>query len=548
MSVMQRILSAPLTLFLSLLGVNERHFRVLLGAKLKMDFRRPPNSFQSAGKKQTLVKQLFIYTVLGAVTLLSLYAIPDLMLQLSVFFAFIIVFAGTIMLTEFTSVLFDENENHVLLPRPVSSRTLLIVRLVHVLIYIGNITLSLSLPFGIYLAINYGFVALVFLLGVLLCAWFTLLLAVGFYMSLSKLISASRFKDVLNYLQIGLAVLIMASYQLVPNFIEDANVGQLTFTDAWWTKLVPSVWFAGFVRFLSGINEGNDAVLFLITIGVTIVGSVVLVRALSSGFNTIIAESGTATASKKKKAAPVTSQKGWLEKIVSFLCVSEVEKAGWAFTMRHIKSDRKLKQQLYPMFAYSIIMVIVFLKPQVNNFSEYIIELGQSSKYVMFFLAGFFGTIGTSIIPYTDAPKAAWIYDVASTNKKYHIQSGAVKAVLFTFFLPLYLLYLIPIIWIWGIGVVPHIILGASLSAALSILLVKLQGQALPFSQTREMVNKGEYTVKMLLGMLMVGVIIGLVYLVSLAHIGLSIGLCMLMPIVIALCYRLIRGQKAAVS
>ncbi|MBS2212112.1 hypothetical protein KEM09_11900 [Carboxylicivirga mesophila] len=547
MTVIQRILSAPLNIFLSLLGVNERHFKVLLAAKLKMDFRRPPNSFQSAGKKQTLIKQLFIYAFLGAIMLLSLYRIPDLMLQLSVFYAFLIVFAGTIMLTEFTSVLFDESENHVLLPRPVSSRTLLIVRLIHVLIYIGNITLSLSLPFSIYLAINYGFIALAFLLGVFLCAWFIMLLVVGIYMSLSRLVSASRFKDVLNYLQIGLAIIIMASYQLVPNFIEDANMEQLTFTHAWWTQLVPSVWFAGFVRFLSGMGEGNDVVLFLITIGVTILESVILVRTLSSGFNAIIAESGAGTVTKKKEVIKVNAKQPWLEKVIDLLCVSSVEKMGWAFTMSHIKSDRKLKQQLYPMFAYSIIMVIVFLKPQVNNFGAYMAELGQSSKYLMFFLAGFFGTIGISIIPYTDTPKAAWIYEVASTNKKYHMQSGAIKAVLFTFFLPLYVLYLVPIIWIWGVSVLPHIILGASLSAALAILLVKLQKQPLPFSQAREMVNKGEYTLKMLLGMAMVGVIIGLVYLVSLAHIGLSIGLCVMMPFIIVLCYRLIRSQKVAI-
>ena len=196
------------------------------------------------------------------------------------------------------------------------------------------------------------------------------------------------------------------------------------------------------------------------------------------------------------------------------------------------------------MFAYSIIMVIVFLKPQINNFSEYIAELGQSSKFVMFFLAGFFGTVGTSIIPYTDLPKAAWIYEVASTEKKYHMQSGAIKAILFTFYLPLYLLYLVPIIWIWGVSVLPHILLGASLSAALAIVLVRMQGQPLPFSKAREMVNKGEYTAKMLLGMLLVGVIIGLVYLVSLAPIALSIALCVTMPFVISLSYRYIRAQK----
>ncbi|WP_430813697.1 hypothetical protein [Carboxylicivirga sp. RSCT41] len=542
MSAVKQLFVSPLNLVLKALGVDVMHFWALLNAKLKIDFRRPPNSFQSGGKKQTLIKQLFIYAFLGLMIVFSLFRVNDLMLQLSVFFGFLIVFEGTILLTEFTSVLFDENDNQILLPRPVSSRTLLAVRLVHVLVYMSNIAFALSLPFTFYLVIFQGWIALPFVVGVLLCAWFTLILAVGFYMSLSKLVSAQRFKDVLNYFQIALAVVIMASYQLVPHYMEDANVGSFMFKEVWWAYLLPSVWFAGFTQLMSGAGSQMHLILTLITLVAVIAGSFLLIRALSSGFTAILSESGNA-APKTVKPLEVRSEKSWRNKVLSLLCVSELEKTGWRFAMRHVKSDRKLKQQVYPMFAYSLIMVVAFLRPDFNDLSGFVNELASSSKYLMFVVTGFFGTIGISVIPYTDTPKAAWIYDMTATSKKYHIQSGAVKAMLFTFYLPLQLFYLIPIIWIWGIDVLPVVILGSALTAILSVLLVRMQNNPLPFSQAREMVNKGEQTLRMFLGMFLIGVLIGLVYLISLAHIGISIALCVLLPFIFSLSYRSIRKR-----
>ncbi len=540
---MKRIILLPLNMVLNALGVNVNHFWALLGAKLKMDFRRVPNSFQSSGKKQTLLKQLIIYSVLGGVMVLSLYRIPDLILQLSIFFSFLIVYEGTILLTEFTSVLFDERENQILLPRPVNSRTLLLVRLVHILVYMGNIAFALSMPFAIYLAVNYGFLAILFMISALLCAWFTLLLSVGFYMTLSRFVCAERFKDVLNYFQIGLAIVIMASYQLIPNFIDEANMEQLAFRSEWWSYFIPSVWFAGFTRFIAGIGVGTDVYLALIVVLVTIAGSLVLIRALAGGFTSIISEAG-ADSSKPARISKVKSQKNWLSKLVSLLCVSNVERTGWDLAMSHVRSDRKFKQQVLPMFVYSIIMVIVFLRPSINDFSAYIAELGDSFKYVMFILAAYFGTVGISVLPYTDTPEAVWVYEVASTRNKFHIQSGAVKAMLFTFYLPLYLLYLVPIIWIWGVSVVPYIVIGASLSACLAIVSVRIQKNALPFTEARDMVNKGTYTLRMFLGMTIIGLIIGLIYLLTFLHVGVSIALCALMPVLISLSYRTIRNRK----
>jgi hypothetical protein len=71
-----------------------------------------------------------------------------------------------------------------------------------------------------------------------------------------------------------------------------------------------------------------------------------------------------------------------------------------------------------------------------------------------------------------------------------------------------------------------------------------MQGNELPFSQGREMVNKGEYTLRMFLGMFFIGLLMGLVYLISMVHIAVGLTLCALMPLVISMSYRSIRSRQ----
>ena len=165
---------------------------------------------------------------------ISLWLIPinSLLLNLTIIFSMIIVLLGFTIVTGYSSVLFDHRDNQILLVRPVNDRTLLVSRLLHILVYIGFIAAAISLVPSVIILFKYGilnFIAFWIALG--LCAWITLLLTSLLYMVLSKVVSGERFKDMLNYLQIFMSVLIFGGYQIVPRILQQSILKNLTYKD-----------------------------------------------------------------------------------------------------------------------------------------------------------------------------------------------------------------------------------------------------------------------------------------------------------------------------
>ena len=147
-------------------------------------------------------------------------------------------------------------------------------------------------------------------------------------------------------------------------------------------------------------------------------------------------------------------------------------------------------------------------------------------------------------LPYTDTPEAAWIYKALPIKELAHLLSGAVKAMLVRFFLPVYLLVTIPAVWLWGIKIFPQIVLGGLGIVLLILLTVKLQKMELPFTQMREMQSKGTNSLMAILSMILIGVLSGLIYLTSFISGWITFLICGLVAGLIVLMFRAVRNRK----
>ncbi|MBS2097659.1 hypothetical protein [Carboxylicivirga linearis] len=532
------------TPFLKLLGVNAEHFYSLYSMKMKMDFRRTPSGMQAGGKKQTFGKQILMYGVVGLVMLPLLFAVQDPKVSFSILFAMIMVMTGSTMLVEFTSVLFDENENYILLPRPISSRTLLFTRLAHIMTYISIITYSLSLPASIFILIKFGIAFFPFLIGVFLASLFTLLVVVGFYMSMAQLVNGERFKDIINYFQIGLTVIILGGYQILPRIFDIEGVGNMSLEMHWWVYLIPPVWFAGFTDlFISGMQL-SGVILALTAIVASIFGAFVVVRLLANGFDVVLSQHSEVNTKNKKTKRIEGESKGFLEWWSKIVCVSSMERQGWNFANNVTKRDRKFKQQVYPMIAYAIILSVVMLMPDFKNLNNFWQEIAESKKYLAFIFIGFMCVVSASILPYTDSPEASWIYKIAKPKNTNHIHSGALKLIIFKFFTPIYLFLICFTFYVWGIQEAIYIVAGALLTVLWTVFGITLQKQPLPFSVHRDMLKKGGYTGRMIISMIITGVIIGLVFGVTLLPYWVSYAVIAVVSVFISLAYSKIRNKR----
>jgi len=84
---------------------------------------------------------------------------------------------------------------------------------------------------------------------------------------------------------------------------------------------------------------------------------------------------------------------------------------------------------------------------------------------------------------------------------------------LLKFFLPIYLFLICIVLLIWGINILPEMILGSLLTVLMALVSVIIQKMEMPFTQAREMQQKGGNVIKVFLGFFLMAAIVGLVYL-----------------------------------
>ena len=530
------------------LGVDYSQFEILLITKLITDFRRSPDSFHSMGRKdRSFIYQLFTYSIFGLLFGIASHSVGDLTMGLTIFFSIVMVSLTMTLLSEFTIVLFDHRDNYILLPRPISNRTLILLRLVHIQIYMGFIALALSLPAAVILALqNRASVVIIYLIAVGLSTWITLIFTTFIYLLLSKIVNGERFKDFVTYTQIVIAILIFGSYQFIPRLMETHTLKDITLSVNWWTYFFPPAWLAALVKL--GLLKASTTpflILAILAVGVPISGVILLVRSMSKGFGNIIAEG---LSEKSNRADKRSGKSGLINKLSKFFCISEIEEAGWNFTMATTRRDRKFKQTVYPYFGIMIVFAVVVLKPDINNLIGSLQGKNDISRYFFMVILGFSGSAAIMQLPYTDTPEASWIYRIIPLKENGYLVSGALKAILFKFFTPVYILISVPLLLLWGWSVLPQILLSYLCNILIILIAILIIKKELPFTHPREMQQKGMNSIIAILIMIFMFLIAGLVYFTSSLDGFITILICCLVYGLIFLIFRHIRKTAYPLS
>jgi ABC-2 type transport system permease protein len=532
-----RLFKAPI----QWLGVDYPQFEVLIRTKLIIDFRSSPTGLQTAGgKKRTFAYQLFTYAALGLLFGITAFSVGDLVLSLTIFFTVVLVSLTMTLLSEFTSVLFDQRDNYILLPRPISNRALLLLRLVHIQFYMGSIALALALGTGIIIAIKYNILTvIIFFIGVGLTTWMALISTTFIYLLISKIVKGERFKDLLSYAQIGIAIIFFGGYQLMPKLMDASVLKNVTMSVNWWTYLFPPAWMAALVK-LSLFNGISTPYLLIASLAiiVPVMGALFLVRSMSKGFGNILADGQSESISLQSTQSRYAEITG---RIDSLFCVSETEKAAWKFAVATVKRDRKFKQSVYPFFGIMIIFALGILIPNLTNTAVALHENNEFTKYLFIVIFGFSGNAAVMQLPYTDTPEAAWIYKSLPFKQYGHLMTGAIKALLVRFCIPMYLLVIIPSLLLWGPSVFPQIILSSLCNVFIILMLPIFQKNGLPFTQPREMQQKGTNSLIAIFGMVLMFMMAGLLYISTFLPAGASFLISILISGIIILIFRHIR-------
>jgi len=472
-----------------LLKVDYEKFRIILWTKLTDDNRQEKSIVQRKGKKQisnSLVSIVFVYAFMGIFAGLMLLGIQDLFVSMLLVFAIIMVMTAVALISDFTSVLLDTTDNAILLPRPVDSRTLVVARLAHIVIYIMLITLSVSAASILIGTVKFGPVfTVVFFLCLILSVLFVVFVANVFYLLLMKFSSGEHFRDIILYFQIFMAAFAMGSYQLLPRLIEFDSLKSFTFPIQWWTYLVPPAWMAAPIdAAVTGDLSSPKLVLSLLGLLVPVMSVVIVIRFLAPGFSRSIVRMEIAESSgdkDQKKRRERRNLPAFFSRLFTF---NPAERAAFQLSWRLSSRDRKFKLKTYPTFGYMLIIAFVLTLFEEGEILQKIQALPSTQKYIIFLY------IGCILIPivvlaqrFSDQYEAAWIYHVLPFSRPGDILKGSLKAMIFKYGLSVFIPLMILVILVWGPQVIDDIVL-AFMNLIISSLVLAFIGKSdLPFSR-----------------------------------------------------------------
>lgn len=523
-------------------GIDTDHLYAIVETKLMMDKRRVYMNWRQGQQENRnhLNVVLIVYGLFGLFAGAAVMSLPFLTGMVIVHAYFIFMLAMT-LITDFSTVLLDTADNQILLPRPVSSRTFFTARLIHILIYLLQFTIVLSIMPIIFTFVKYGFlpgtgICITILLSVLVAVFFTYLL----YMLILRFSNEEKVRDIVTYFQIGMTIFFTVGYQVLLRVVDLSELAE-PFEIHWYSYLIPPVWMA---MLLEGVYTFNFDAMHITMTGLAIFVPVALFWLMNkylapsfsrklAALNTDGARVVTPAAGKKKDQLAVA--------LSGFFCKLSVERGAFEFTWKMAARDKSFKLQFYPGMAYIAFFIFVIVFNGGRNFEEQWAVLSSTAKYLPLIYIPLLSVSGGIIIStFNENFQASWIYYSAPVADPGEIIAGSLKALFVKFFFPVYALLFAFCLYIWGAPVIDDFVFGFFSNAACFFAFALFSQYYLPFSRQPNTKQQTGRLLNVFLQLFIIGALIGLHYLIK----NYTVVMYLITGMVIAGCWLLVRTLR----
>ncbi|MEI6263559.1 MAG: hypothetical protein WCP74_00550 [Sphingobacteriia bacterium] len=486
------------------MGVNTRHLKAILTTKLMMDDRRPPSIQQRQKRKNAkpikwaTLGTMFLSAFLGLFFIISFFISKDVITQFFLFFSFFIFLLASTLISDFTNVLIDIRDNAIILPKPINDKTFLLARLLHIIIHVSKMVLPMALPSLITVGMIYGswgVIALIFLIPPV--TLFTIFLINAIYILILKVSTPEKFKNIISYFQIIFAVAIYGSYQIVPRMINMSAFKNYHFPQTSISLLAPPFWFAGSWEFLYHQNYTIIIICaFILSIVMPALSIWVVIKYFAPSFNqklAMISGSDAAETIHASKTNTVVNQKPFAEILSNLFTQKGAERMGFLHAWYITSRSRDFKMRVYPAIGYLLVYMIIMILQSKKGAIEELQNQTIGGKFI--FLGGIYFISFVIIqaltqIKYSDKYKASFIFYTSPIAIPGHIISGAVKATILKFYMPLALCVCSLGVAIMGINILPNLLLGMSNQLCICFLIAYVSFVEMPFSRTESITVK----------------------------------------------------------
>ncbi len=499
------------------MGIDTLQLKAILRAKLIMDSRRQNNIFNQ-NKPKASNHSLALTLVNGFLGfLIGTMFLGDIDHEISflIYHSVLLVYFSLLIITEFSTILFDTKDNVEILPRPIDSRTFYASRIIHIIIYLLMMGIPLSLGGVIIGSLKFGLsTGLLLFLLVLLDVVMAVFISNIFYMGVIRFFSAEKFKTIIMYVQVLLAVIIYGGYQFVPRLFDSEMITEAHLGNEWWLNLIPPYWPA---KVSTLFLEGNLYDLWfqlVLNFLFPILGIIAIVKYFAPFYNRRLSEIDSVSV-KPLKAKQ--AQKKERKMLIDFLRFTTTEKAIYRLIRMVVSKDRKFKQGVYSIMGYAIVLLLLPFASKIGHTGEFLTELANSKRYfIVLCVPVMLSLVIYPTLQYSEQPNSVWLFRFLPIKQAGEFFTASLMITLLNYFLPMALVALFITLLIWPLSVLNHVLLIFGVSLLFMALYVLILPKYLPLSRDRNMSNSSQNIGNVMLMFLLVAVVGGLVYACSL--------------------------------
>jgi ABC-2 type transport system permease protein len=469
-----------------------------------MDERRP-NTFQMMQRKKVAQPvasatsgTMLMAAFMGLFFLVSFSVGKDYVSHLTIYFSLYIVLLSSMLISDFTSVLIDVRDNYIILPKPVNDRTIVLARLLHIIIHLAKLVVPMTLPGIVYMIIKtsvWGALVFIVLLG--LSTLLTIFMINASYLLILRLTTPARFQSVISYFQIFITIFIYGGYQLGLRAMDNAAMQGYDFSALPYIWIAPSFWFAECWQGLFALQIQPGYIAGAIMSFVTPFISIwIVIKYFAPSFNQRLAQisgANPAPSIRRKGKNISASGHGYAGLLARIFTSDGPEKMGFLFCWKMSGRSKDFKIKVYPGIGYFLVyLVIMFVTSKKVTIHSLLHDTVQGKRAVLsvLYFCSLVLIMAISQIPYSEKFKAAWIYFTTPVQSPGKLLTGALKALLFKFYLPVIVLITIPAIYIMGPAAIPNLLLGFCNQLLICSLITYISPKYLPFSANQSVAEK----------------------------------------------------------
>ncbi len=498
---------------LPLSGVNLEQVHMIASTKLTMDRRRKPATWKRSQQKEpsnAMLYAMFLYALMGLFIGMMIFVVTDFMLAMIILHTYLLFMLIMILITDFSNVLLDTSDSQIILPKPVTSRTLLVARTLHIIVYLGQLILAIMICPLIATFFKYGIaVGLSLLLTTLLTAAIGIFITYILYGLVLRYTSEQKVKDIIGYFQVFMTVFFAVAYQVIPRLI---NLSETVFSFElhWYSYLLPPVWMASLLDSVQTATiDGPRIGMIVCAIGLPILSGLVIAKYLAPYFSRFMAAPAEGAVSQTKTAGDRRIHLS--EKLAGVLCGSAYESASFSQVWKITGRDKNFKMQFYPSLAYIPVFIFIIFFRNFKDIGQKLEDLPNGNMFLWLLYLGMFAvTSSLSLVSYYENYTASWVYQTAPVNKPGELINGAIKALLVKFFVPVYLVMSTVTLTIWGYKTLDDILLVGLNSILIFYISALMSTHYLPFSQQPNAKQQGGKFLMVLLRMFLIGILVAL--------------------------------------